>query len=251
MGADQRAPEAPSAIDVSVVVPCYNEAANLDELVARLRAVFASSGLTDQLVLVNDGSRDETGAGIDRLAGSFPDVTACHHVRNQGMEAGWRTGVAAAHGRTVCFIDADLQYAPEDIARLYQALADSGADIAQGSRVTPRSVRDSRYLFSRGLNLLLNVAFGMRLEDNKSGFVLGRRDVIAHALEHKRSYRYFQALLLVSAHAKGYRIHSIPTEFGPRRRGQSFMSNVPVKVVWGCFLDVLTGLLEFRFGRRG
>jgi hypothetical protein len=51
---------------------------------------------------------------------------------------------------------------------------------------------------------------------------------------------------LVSAHAKGYRVAEIETAFGPRRRGQSFMSNLPIKVVWGCLLDVLKGLLEFR-----
>lgn len=249
MGADPQAREAPTAIDVTVVAPCYNEAANLDELTARLRAVFAQAGLAGQIVLVNDGSADGTGAVLDRLAAAHPELTACHHPQNRGMEAAWRTGVAAARGRTVCFIDADLQYAPEDVARLFAALAESGADIAQGSRVTPQSVRDSRYLFSRGLNLLLNTAFGMQLKDNKSGFVLGRREVIAHALEHRRRYRYFQALLLVSAHAKGYRVHAIPTEFGPRCRGQSFMSKVPLRVVWGCLLDVLGGLMEFRLRR--
>jgi hypothetical protein len=62
----------------------------------------------------------------------------------------------------------------------------------------------------------------MRLRDNKSGFILGRRETIAHVLQHRYRYRYFQALLLVSAHAKGYRVHEVDTAFGPRRRGQSF-----------------------------
>jgi glycosyltransferase involved in cell wall biosynthesis len=243
-------PRARGPREVSVVVPCYNEARNLPELVARLLATFERAQVDGEIVLVNDGSRDETGAVIDGLAATHPEVVGCHHVVNQGMEAGWNTGVRATSGVYVCFIDADLQYEPEDVARLYAAMRESGADIVQGCRVTPTSVRDSRYAFSRGLNFLLNAAFGMRLRDNKSGFILAKREVVLHVLQHARRYRYFQALLLVSAHAKGYSVHEIETAFGPRRRGQSFMSNVPLKVIAGCLADVLNGLLEFRLASR-
>lgn len=242
-------PEAPPT-DLSVVVPCYNEARNLPELVERLGKALAGAGLRAEIVLVDDGSRDETWSVIESLAQAQPSlVRPCRHERNRGMEAGWHTGLAAARGAHACFIDADLQYQPEDVPRLWAALQQGGADLAQGCRVTPRTVRDSRYVLSRGLNLILNAAFGMRLRDNKSGFVLGRRETLQHVLQHRRPYRYFQALLLVSAHAKGYTVRELETDFLPRRRGQSFMSNMPWRVVWGCLLDVGRGLLEFRLGR--
>jgi phenylacetate-CoA ligase len=233
-------------VEVSVVVPCFNEAENLPELVPRLLGAFAAGGLAGEIVLVDDGSRDATATVIRALQRENAAVVGCFHEVNRGMEAGWNTGLRAARGAYACLIDADLQYQPEDVPRLWTEMRASGADIVQGCRLTPGSAKDARYLWSRGLNHLLNLAFGMRLRDNKSGFVLARRETLLHALEHRRRYRYFQALLLVSAHAKGYRVSQIETVFAPRRRGQSFMSNMPVRVIWGCLLDVLNGLVEFR-----
>jgi phenylacetate-CoA ligase len=232
--------------DVSVVVPCFNEAENLPELVERLQHAFSAGGFSGEIVLVNDGSRDATGGVIRDLERRHTNVVGRHHQQNRGMEAGWNTGVDAARGTYVCLIDADLQYQPEDVARLHAEIVASGADVVQGCRITPGSARDSRYVLSRGLNFILNRAFGMRLRDNKSGFVLARRETLRHVLEHRRRYRFFQALLLVSAHAKGYSVREIETVFAPRRRGQSFMSGLPVKVVAGCLLDVLNGVMEFR-----
>ncbi len=237
-------------VDLSVIVPCFNEAENLPELVPRLKRAFDQGGIGGEIVLVDDGSRDATAAVIRRLHSEQARVVGCFHEVNRGMEAGWNTGLAAASGTYACLIDADLQYQPEDVARLWVEMRASQADVVQGCRLTPGSARDARYLWSRGLNLLLNLAFGMRLRDNKSGFVLARRETLRHVLEHRRRYRYFQALLLVSAHAKGYRVREIETVFAPRRRGQSFMSSMPLRVIVGCLLDVLNGLLEFRRGRR-
>ena len=239
-----------ASVDVSVVVPCYNEAENLPELVERLQRTFTGGGFAGEIVLVNDGSRDTTGDVIRELERCHANVVGRQHATNRGMEAGWNTGVAAARGTYVCLIDADLQYQPEDVARLHAEIVASGTDVVQGCRITPGSARDSRYLLSRGLNFILNRTFGMRLRDNKSGFVLARRETLRHALEHRRRYRYFQALLLVSAHANGYAIREVETVFAPRRRGRSFMSSLPLKVVAGCLLDVLNGLLEFRLGAR-
>lgn len=235
--------------DVSVVVPCYNEAKNLPELVARLQRVFVRKKLLGEIVLVDDGSRDATGDVIRELERRHPNVAGRHHDVNRGMEAGWNTGVAAARGEYVCFIDADLQYQPEDVWRLYREIRLTRADLVQGCRSSLGRLKDSRYLLSAGLNLLLNLAFGMRLRDNKSGFVIGLRDTIAHVLQHRYAYRYFQSLITVSAKAKGYSIREVETVFESRLLGESFIPRFPLKVVTGCLLDVAVGLLEFRLKR--
>jgi phenylacetate-CoA ligase len=232
--------------DLSVVAPCYNEAKNLPELVERLLRVFDKKQIEGEVVLVNDGSRDDTGAVIDALAARHENVIAVHHPENRGIPAGWSSGVAAAKGEYVCLIDADLQNLPEDVWRLYREIRLTHADLVQGYRSTVGRLKDSRFLLSKGLNLLLNTLFGMSLRDNKSGFVIALRETLADVLHHRYVYRYFQTFITVSAKAKGYTIREIETLFESRLLGESFMPRLPVKVVFFALLDLLKGFGEFR-----
>ena len=186
-------------IQISVVAPCYNEATNIPELVTRLLAVFAKRALRGQIVLVNDASTDNTGALIDELARQHPEVVAVHHERNRGIEGGWNSGVQAATGEFVCFMDADLQNLPEDIWRLYREILHTNADVVQGFRSSVGRLKDARYTLSKGLNVILNSLFGMRARDNKSGFVIARREVMQDVLRHRFNYKYFQTFITVSA----------------------------------------------------
>lgn len=235
-----------SSPELTVVAPCYNEARNLPELVARLEGVFDKRRLDGEIVLVDDGSRDDTGAVIDALAREHPRVVAVHHETNRGIAAAWDTGIARATGRYVCFIDADLQYLPEDVSRLYREIQASHADVVQGYRSSIGRLRDSRFLLSKGLNLLLNLLFGMSLRDNKSGFVIGLRETLTEVLHRRFRYRYFQTFITVSAHAKGLTVREVETLFESRLLGRSFIPRVPVRIVIGALLDLAKGLVEFR-----
>jgi hypothetical protein len=84
--------------------------------------------------------------------------------------------------------------------------------------------------FSRALNHILNIAFGMRLRDNKSGFILCHRRVLEDILKHRYQYRYFQSFIGCAAGVRGYRIAEVDTDFDARHAGQSFLSNFPVRV---------------------
>lgn len=242
-------PAAESRIELSVIVPCYNEEYNLPELTRRVLLTFEQGHLPGELILVDDGSQDGTARVIRELMEQHPDeVRGKFHVKNSGIAAAWRTGVESAVGRYVAVIDADLQYQPEDLLRLHNALLDHSVDVAQGWRSPVGRERGARYNISRAFNTMLNTAFGMDLKDNKSGFVCCPREVMNDILTYEGDYHYWQSFIMVAAHAKGYSIRQVETLFEPRRQGESFLDRNTLKASLRSFVDLGRAMKEYRLG---
>ncbi|MCO6429399.1 MAG: glycosyltransferase [Deltaproteobacteria bacterium] len=235
---------------ISVVAPCFNESGNLYELTLRTAKVFEKHEIPGELILVNDGSTDNTAEVMEDLSRRFNILRTVHHAENKGIEHGWRSGVEAARGDYVCLIDADLQNPPEDIWRLYREIKHTRTDMVQGCRSSIGRLKDSRFILSKGLNLLLNILFGMRAKDNKSGFVLARRDLFQEIFSHSGRYFYWQSFIRVAAESRGFRVSEVETLFESRQVGTSFMSQVPVKVILRCLWDLAVGFKEYRLGAR-
>lgn len=234
---------------LSIIVPCFNEAANLPELLSRLHKTYAKLGIPCETILVDDASRDETLAVMHELACRHPGVRVLAHQRNRGLFEGWRTGLAVAEGEYVGVIDADLQYAPEDLARLWERLNWAHCDVAQGVRLNVTGERGLRFWMSRGLNALLNLTFQMSLHDNKSGFFITRRETAGDMLQFATRYFYPQTFVMVSAHAKGYSIGEVRTVFARREQGQSFIPRFPLGIAARSLVDICRALPEFRWRR--
>ncbi|HSZ81939.1 MAG TPA: glycosyltransferase [Polyangia bacterium] len=236
--------------ELSVVVPCFNEEFNVDELSRRVLGVFEVGGFSGELILVDDGSADGTRAAIEALAARFPgQVVGQFHAKNAGIAAAWRTGTAAATGRLVAIIDADLQYQPEDLLRMRRELIEHSLDIVQGWRSTVGRKKETRYYMSRGLNALLNKTFGMSLKDNKSGFVVCAKEVMEDLLTYTGSYHYWQSFIMVAAHAKGYSYKEVEILFENRRQGVSFLEKTAYRAVARSFADLPKAAWEYRLTR--
>jgi phenylacetate-CoA ligase len=229
-------------VDLSLVVPCLNEERNLPELVARVEDLLRAAPFSGELVLVDDGSSDATWPVIERLRSERPFVRAARHVRRLGIAAAWHTGLEAARGDAVCVLDADLQYDPADVPRLWAAREQTGADIVQGWRSSRERPRDGRLLLSRALGALLNAAFGMSLRDNKSGFFLCRKQVLADLLQARARYRHFQCFVMVAARDRGYRIAEVEAAFRPRHAGRSAFGRVPLRPTLEVLVDLVSAV---------
>ncbi len=234
-------------VELSVIVPCLDEQLNVPELVTRILRVFDAGGIAGEVILVDDGSADRTWRVIRAHEAEHPGrVVGITHGTNRGISAAWRSGAERARGQVVTVLDADLQYQPEDVLRLYRVWLDRSVDIVQGWRSPVGRERDKRYHLSRGFNSLLNVAFGMDLRDNKSGFVMCAKEVLLDLLTYTGSYRYWQSFIMVAAHAKGYTYREVETLFDKRRQGESFLDRQAYLASLRSLADLGKAVWEYR-----
>lgn len=238
-----------AAFDLSVVVPCFNEEANLANLVQRIHETMTMAGIATEIVLVDDCSRDKTRQIIEGLSRAHPFVVGVFHEKNQGIAGGWRSGLAASHGAAIAIMDADLQYAPEDLPRLYRIWQREKPDVVQGWRIAHNFKATYRYLLSLGFSFMLNKLFGTKLKDIKSGFLCTSREIFKEMLETKYTYVFPQHFIVINAAAKGYSIRQEPVLFWNREAGESFIHS-PFRFGLRSLLDLPHAFVEFRLNRR-
>lgn len=212
-------------IDVSIVIPAYNESENLADAVERIAAVFADRPERWEVILVDDGSTDDTREVIARLASADPRIVPAGYDRNAGRGRALRVGFGRARGKIIVSIDADLSYDPRYILSLLDALyADPTADLVLGSPYMPgggtEGVDPRRLFVSRLGNKILQGAISSEIHTFTGIFRAYRREVL-DALELESDGKEIHLEILSRALGAGYHVKEVPAVLTSRRKGRS------------------------------
>ena len=203
-------------IDLSVVVPVYNEEESLPPLWEELREVLNTLGLGYEAIFIDDGSRDRSAEIIRSFHEKDPRVRLLRLKANAGETAAMDAGFKAARGRVVISMDADLQNDPHDIPTMLGHL--EKWDAVTGWRVN-RQAGDSlvRHISSRIANRVRNKVSDESIEDSACTFRAFRRECLRGLVLYRGFHRFIPTLLRM----RGYRVLEIPVNHRPRRFGQS------------------------------
>jgi glycosyltransferase involved in cell wall biosynthesis len=216
---------APIAPFLSVVIPAYNEEKNLPETVARLSARLARTVPTFELLVVDDGSADRTASIAEELAAADPRVRVFHHPHNQGIGAGFLTGVRSARGEWFLLIPADLALEPEELSKYFEA--STTADVVVGLRSDRSDYTPFRRLVSWANVRLIRLLFGMR-ERQFQYISLYRTRVLKEMTIEFTGSAFFLAEILIKARRSGYRLTEVSIRYVPRRAGTATGARAPL-----------------------
>jgi len=217
--------------DISVVIPAYNEAESLPELLERIDEVVRGMGRTYEVWVIDDGSRDGTFAAVEAVARRLPQVHAVAFPRNFGKAAALSAGFARTRGRVVITMDADLQDDPAEIPRLVAAI-EAGSDLVSGWK-QDRQDGFIKNQSSRVFNGVTALMIGLRLHDFNCGLKAYRDEVVRTVRVYGEMHRFIPAM----AHLDGFRVTELPVRHHRRRHGQTKYG--PNRFLNG-FLDLLT-----------
>jgi len=226
-------------MQLSVVVPLFNEQESLAPLVERIFSHLRPLGLSFELVLVDDGSRDRTPELLGQLAASVPELVAVRLRRNYGQTAAMAAGFDASCGEVIVTLDGDLQNDPADIPLLLEKL-NQGFDLVSGWRHRRQDAALSRLLPSLLANRLIARVTGVKLHDYGCSLKAYRREVIDDLNLYGELHRFLPALAFI----EGARITEVQVTHHPRRYGKS---NYGIDRTFRVLMDLLTVWFMKRF----
>jgi glycosyltransferase involved in cell wall biosynthesis len=219
-------------LDLSIVVPLFNELGTFDELHRRLTAMMLVLGLDHEIIYVDDGSTDGTREALAAAAASDPRVRVVNLARNYGQTAALAAGFDAAAGDVIVAMDGDLQHAPEEIPTLLAKL-DDGYDIVSGWREQRVDNLWTRRLPSKMANWLMAKLSGVSLHDFGTTFKAYRAPAIKRIRLYGDLHRFIPAL----ASWGGARITEVPIANIPRPQNQSHYG---LSRTWRVMADLIT-----------
>lgn len=205
-----------SQVDISVILPVYEEEENLPILFERLMPVLDALGKSFEVIAVNDGSKDRSIEVLRELAMARPEIQVLDFRRNYGQTAAMMAGFDTARGEVIITLDSDLQNDPADIPLLIDKI-NEGFDVVSGWRMRRKDAALSRNLPSRIANGLISRISGVRLNDYGCTLKAYRRDV----MQDVRLYGEMHRFIPIYASWMGARVVEMPVRHHPRQFGRS------------------------------
>ncbi len=240
----------------SVIIPAYNESSRVGATLEKVLAYMAKRGWEAEVIVVNDGSTDNTADIVNSYAQRNPRLRLLQNPGNRGKGYSIRNGMLQAQGEILLFSDADLSSPIEEADKLWAAIAE-GADIAIGSRWLRADLQTQRQpvyrqIFGRIFNLVLRIVLGLSFKDTQCGFKAFTRRAARAIFPMQRIERWgFDPELLYLARKFGFRVAEVPvawahregTRISPLRDGPQMFVEM-LKIRWNAF----TGKYEAKEG---
>jgi len=226
-------------VDVSVVIPAFNEEGNLEPLAEQFASMFSGAPFSGEVILVDDGSTDRTYEAALACVERYPFWHVARHRVNRGLTAALQTGFAIARGKIFVFYPADLQYLPEDIPAMV-ARINEGYDVVTGWK---QGSYGTRRVVSSVYNLLSRILFPVGVHDLNSVKAF-RREVVDNLTFRRDWHRY----MVVMAAESGYRLGEVKVRLHARHSGKSKftgISRIPIGL-----LDLLAVKFQISFMKK-
>ena len=227
---------------VTVIVPAYNEARTIEQVLRRLTELDFDL----EILVVDDGSIDETVEIVSGLEAEIPGLRLIVHERNQGKGAAVRTGINASTGDFVMIQDADLEYDPSDIPKLLAPLFDGVADVVYGTRFrggeTQRAHLFWHYAGNRFLSLLTNILYNTTISDMEVGYKAFNGELIRSIKLVSNDFAFEPEVTAKVLRHKNIRLFEVAISYYGRTYEEG------KKITWRDGFSAVAALIRFRFG---
>ena len=231
-------------MDITVIVPLFNETESLPELAAWIRRVMDQHGFSYEVIMVDDGSTDGSWDTVGRLAADNPAIHGISFRRNYGKSAALYEGFAAAEGNVVITMDADLQDSPDEIPELYRMIVEEGYDVVSGWKQHRQDNKLTKNLPSKLYNWTARKVTGIKLHDMNCGLKAYKKEVVKSIEVYGEMHRYIPYLAKNAGYVK---IGEKPVHHQKRKYG---VSKFGLERFVNGFLDLMSLWFLSKFGKK-
>ena len=225
-------------MDISIIIPTYNEEKNIESVVRHLHEILQKAVPSFEIIVVDNGSTDDTNKLLSTLKKEIPTLVVEHIIRNIGYGNGILTGLSLAKGDVLGWIHADNQVDINDVIRTYNKLIEEDLDVCKGTRIS-RDEHFMRIIQSKIYNGFFNILFNPPCRDINGSPKLFKKSVYEKMDLQSRGW-FIDPEMIIRGIRLGYKIGEVPIKWNSRQSGSS-------KVNIGAWLEFVKNMLAYKF----